>query len=130
MIQSRGINDHKSLRFIPHYLTLLDSKYIHDLALVLAEMSHFSNSHSFITHTFFSIPLNRIPTLRIVLHSLACVWVLPRHSHLLPNRSPQNDVLQQRLQDLRGIISSHFAALASLQILSAEPHTYYQLIFI
>lgn len=94
MIQPRGINDHKSLRFIPHYLTLLDSKYIHDLALFLAEMSHFSNSRLFITHTFFSIPLNRIPTLRIIiLRSLACVCVLPRRSHLLPNRELQDDAL-------------------------------------
>lgn len=109
MIQSRGINDHKRLHFIPHYLTLLDSKDIHDLDLFLAVMSHFSKSHSFITHSFSSIPLNMIPTLRIVLHSLACICVLPCIT-LTPNRYLANDFL---IAELCGIISNHLAALAS-----------------
>lgn len=130
MIQPRGINDHKRLHFIPHYLTLLDSKYIHDLALFLAEKSHFSNSRLFITHTFFSIPLNRIPTLRIILCSLACVCVLPRHSHLLPNRELQNDVLTAETPWVTGHLLQPLCRLGCcLQILSVEPHTCYKLIF-
>lgn len=88
MIQSRGINDHKRLRFIPHYLTLLDSKYIHDLALFLAATSHFSSSHSFITHSFSPVQFNMIPTFRFVLHSLACICVLP-HITLTPKQTPR-----------------------------------------
>lgn len=112
MIQSRGINDHKRLRFIPHYLALLDSKYIRDLGLFLAEMSHFSDSHSFITHSLSSIPLSMIPAPSTVLHTLACMCVIPC-IHLPPNRYLGNVSSLQRLHELCGIISNHLAALAS-----------------
>lgn len=123
MIQSRGINDHKSLHFIPHYLTLLDSKYIHDLALFLAEMSHFSNSHPFITHTFFSTPLHMIATLRIVLYRLVHVCVLPHHTVLTPKKIPA-----EWFPHCRDLMT-HVVPSLFLQTLSAEPpHTCYELI--